>query len=135
MLRNELGDEIFQTCIRSFYQKFKFQNACTDDFKQVIEEISGRSFDSFFYQWVYRAGHPLVHLDWKTSGKFIDVLLSQKNEPFQFPFELCVYYRSGEKELHKFATEKQQETFRIPISGKVKSIEFDPNVNLLYEEF
>ncbi len=60
MLRHELGDELFQCCVRTFYNDFKYDNALTEDFLAVVEYLSGRDFKDFFQQWFYTAGHPVL---------------------------------------------------------------------------
>ena len=64
MLRRELGDELFQCCVRTFYNDFKFDNALTENFLDVVEYLSGREFDEFFRQWFHTAGHPVLSVDW-----------------------------------------------------------------------
>ena len=48
MLRGVLGTEIFREGIRAYYLKFKDLNASTEDFKMVMEEVSGLSLTYFF---------------------------------------------------------------------------------------
>ena len=36
----------------------------TEDLHAVMEELSGRSFDHFFDQWVHHAGHPELEIDY-----------------------------------------------------------------------
>jgi aminopeptidase N len=135
MLRKELGDETFRECIRAFYQKYKFQNACTDDFRKVLEEVSGHSLNRFFEQWVYKDGYPQLHVDWDANGKTLDLNVSLKNRPFQFPLEIQVRYKSGKTEIHTVNIDEMNEQFRLPIKGKIKGIELDPNVQLLFEAY
>ncbi len=54
MLRQRLGDEAFFKGVREYVQRFKFREVETDDFRRVMEEVSGQSLERFFEQWVYR---------------------------------------------------------------------------------
>jgi aminopeptidase N len=58
MLRWELGDEDFFEGLRTYHERYKFGTAVTDDFQDVMEEVSGRDLDGFFDGWVYGAGWP-----------------------------------------------------------------------------
>ena len=49
MLRRELGDELFQQCVSTFYEEFKYGNALSQDFQKVVESISGKAFELILY--------------------------------------------------------------------------------------
>src|SRR5664279_5859583 len=53
MLRHNLGDELFWKGMRLYYEKYKNQNALTNDFKTVMEEVSGKTLNSFFKEWLF----------------------------------------------------------------------------------
>src|SRR5207245_1040612 len=48
MMRNELGDDLWWKAIRQYVKKFAGQNVETNDFKEAIEEATGRNLDVFF---------------------------------------------------------------------------------------
>lgn len=52
-LRLEVGDDAFFEIIRTYYDRYKFGNAVTEDFIAVAEEISGKDLDDFFNAWLY----------------------------------------------------------------------------------
>ena len=58
MLRSQLGEELYRECIKTYLQKYKLTSVMTSDLNKTIEEVSGRSFDQFFDQWVYHARFP-----------------------------------------------------------------------------
>lgn len=64
MLHKKLGDETFWTGIKTYYEKFKLSNASTNDFKNVMTEVSGQNLDAFFLQWLQKAGHPVLKTSW-----------------------------------------------------------------------
>ncbi|MCA9283335.1 MAG: M1 family metallopeptidase, partial [Phycisphaerales bacterium] len=66
MLRMKLGDEVFFKGVGEYFDRYKFKTAETDDFRQVLEEVSGLSLEQFFDQWCYRAGTPKV----KVTGRW-----------------------------------------------------------------
>ena len=55
-----LGDDLFRRCIKTYIERHQFGTVVTEDLNAVIEELSGRSFDRFFDQWVYHAGQPAL---------------------------------------------------------------------------
>ena len=58
MLRNELGEELYRKCIKTYVERHSFGNASSDDLQDVVEELSGLSFDQFFDQWLYHGRQP-----------------------------------------------------------------------------
>jgi len=81
-LRFELGDEIFQRAIQTYVQRFQFGGVESEDFRQVLEEISGRDLAFFFNQWIYGAGHPIFKVDWSwdASTKRVELKVAQIQE-------------------------------------------------------
>jgi len=76
MLRCSLGDELFWRSVREFLKRYAWKSAETDDFRKVIEELSGRSFERFFQQWVYRPGVPKISATYTWDDKQHEVRLT-----------------------------------------------------------
>lgn len=52
-LRLEVGDAIFFDILRTYYDRFKYSNATTEDFITLAEEISGQDLTDFFQGWLF----------------------------------------------------------------------------------
>ncbi|MEZ4663997.1 MAG: M1 family metallopeptidase [Caldilineaceae bacterium] len=52
-LRLRLGDERFFQLLRTFYARYRGDNASTADFIAVAEEVSGEDLTEFFQAWLY----------------------------------------------------------------------------------
>ncbi len=135
MLRHELGDELFRRCLRTFYNDFKYDNALTKDFLQVVEHLSGRDFKAFFQQWFFAAGHPVLSEACKYKKGQIRLTIRQKQQQqlFQFPLEVRFELRNGSFIEQKFNISQQKETFKILSSVKPSKIILDPESWLLFE--
>lgn len=135
MLRYELGDKVFMNGLRLYYERYYNVNALTEDFKCVMEEVSGKNLDKFFQQWLYTAGQPeLVIRNEKSRKKGItDVYIEQKQIPlFEFSLELLIKDSSGER-LEKVAVKERVTKIEVPSIGAVL-ITPDPNINLLFKQ-
>src|SRR5437762_1197810 len=79
MLRGEVGEELYRRAIKTYLQRYQFGNVTTEDLKAVFEELSGRSFDQFFDQYVYHAGHPELNVaySWDEKSKLAKVAVQQ----------------------------------------------------------
>jgi hypothetical protein len=48
LLEDELGKPLFDSCMEAYYSRWQFKHPYPEDFKQVVEEISGRNLDALF---------------------------------------------------------------------------------------
>jgi hypothetical protein len=52
MLRDKLGENTFRQGLREYYDRFRFRQVTGQDFKGVMEEVSGRDLTRFFRVWI-----------------------------------------------------------------------------------
>jgi aminopeptidase N len=57
-LRRTVGDELFFNILSTYYQRYQYSNASTEDFITVAEEVSGQDLGSFFDGWLYGSTLP-----------------------------------------------------------------------------
>ncbi len=48
LLENNLGKQLFDSCMKSYYSRWKFKHPYPADFKNILEEISGKNLDNEF---------------------------------------------------------------------------------------
>ena len=137
MLRRQVGDSMFQAVISKFYERYKGKNADTDDFRKIVEELTGESFEMFFKEWLFNSEIPRLATHWKynkeTGELSVSVTQLQKNL-FSFPLDLEIELEDKKAKTQKVEVSKQTETFVFSIPMKVVRLTVDPSVSLLYEE-
>ncbi len=135
MLRYQVGDEQFWKIIRTFYDRYKFGNAVSSDFQEIVEEISQQDWSVFFKQWLYGIEHPkLTHqLSQVKTGYTLTIQQTQKETIFQFPLEIKINYSNKTYDIKKIKITDKTKKIKINTTKKIISIELDPNINLLYE--
>ncbi|MBC3872006.1 M1 family metallopeptidase [Undibacterium flavidum] len=137
MLRHQLGDQVFWQGIRAYYAKFSGKNVLSADFQTVMEQVSGKDLSTFFQQWLYQAGYPSLHVQWKydapTKTLKLHVEQMQTQARFDFPLDIAVQTRDGKMELHTVRVNNKLHDFSIPLQGETKAISLDPLVKLLFE--
>jgi aminopeptidase N len=52
-LRLQVGDDTFFRILRTYYDRYKYGNASTDDFIAVAKEVSGQDLKRVFDDWLY----------------------------------------------------------------------------------
>jgi len=136
MLRRKLGDTLFWNGIKNYYATYAGKNATTDDFRKTMETSSGQDLQSFFKQWLYSPGHPVLAISqsYNSKKKTITIVIEQtQSAPFVFPLQLLIESANG-KEIKIVDIKDKLTTFVVPaVAGSIK-ITPDPACNLLFEE-
>jgi aminopeptidase N len=137
MLRNLVGEANFKKGIRTYYAKFYNANTTTDDFRAVMEKVSGKDLKLFFKQWLYQPVNPIINGTWEynASAKKITIQLEQTQTGdivFNVPVEFG-YYKEGSTNptilTMNFTKKQQVQTFAV--DGTPEKLEFDPRNILL----
>lgn len=138
MLRNEIGDDAFWKGIRNYYRTYQHGNAQTSDFQKIMEEASGKNLSTFFQQWLFRAGHPVLDVSWTydARAKIINLMINQtqSGQPFNFGLEVGIYHGNPQNyRIEKVKIDKETNKFSIQADTKPLRIALDPNTKLLFE--
>jgi aminopeptidase N len=138
MLRRRVGEEKFGECLRQFYAKYKFGNATSDNFRTVVEDVSGQDLKTFFDQWVYSAGHPKLEMDWSYNEESRKLTLNlrqrQKTPVFHFPIEVSfVGNKANGATRQRFEVKQAKSKFEIELPARPTKVVLDPDTWLLYE--
>lgn len=135
MLRMNLGDDIFFNGLQKYYVDFQNSTALTSDFKTIMEIVSGKDLDSFFKQWLWQPGHPLLNIDWVQDSNDLTVTIKQLQTDylFFFPIDFKLVYKNGNSEIRTIDITERECKFDILLNSKLKEIQLDPNIKVLFE--
>ena len=134
MLRCQLGDALFQRIIRTYLERHALGTVVTEDLRSIIEELSGRSFDRFFDQWLYHGGCPKLEVsyEWLQEDKLakITVKQTQSRGPFLLPTKVRFWLnrRSLDREV---VLDSAQQDFYFALHAEPDIVRFDPELTLL----
>jgi aminopeptidase N len=125
MLRAQVGTETFWTGIRDYYRRYRDSNASTDDFRRVMEVVSGQDLSWFFEQWLNRAGTPIVEGKWQYDAAAkqleIDLAQTQPGDPYRLPLEI-----GFADKIEKIQMTGKRQTFRIALEKEPQLVALDP---------
>lgn len=138
MLRSEVGPKIYRDAVRKYLQRHKFGVVETTDLKLVFEEVSGRSFDRFFDQWLNGIGTPKLSItqSWDAKTKLAKVTVKQtqkideKHPLFQFPLTLR-FKNGGQTQDHVVEVREKEHEFYAPLRWRPTIVRADPGYTLL----
>ncbi|RME90329.1 MAG: hypothetical protein D6766_13460, partial [Verrucomicrobia bacterium] len=138
MLRSQLGEELYRRCIRTYLERHAFGCVTTEDLREVIEELSGLSWDAFFDQWVYHAGTPSLEVEyrWEEASHLAHVTVRQtqkvSDQVLLFRFPLTLRFKGeGLLEDRVVTIDSRRQDFSFPLPKAPQIFRVDPEVTLL----
>lgn len=140
MLRERLGDATFFHGTREYINRFKGSGLVeTDDFRRVMEDVSGQSLERFFEQWARRPGMPRLEVDlvFDDASKSLTVELEQTqtidrdNPAFAFMLPILVRYADGTSEWVDAPVDQTKHRFTYPLRERPKDVVIDPRGSVL----
>lgn len=139
MLRSQLGVDFYRWSIKTYLERHAYGNVGTEDLRAVIEEVSGRSFDRFFDQWVYHGGQPVLdaQYSWDEKTRLARITVTQKQPHtsdgglFQLPLTLSFESKSGSRTDKVVQVARETEDFYVALTAAPDSVRLDPDFTLL----
>ncbi|AUX48383.1 aminopeptidase [Sorangium cellulosum] len=153
LLRRELGDELFWRGVNTYLTRHARGVAETRDLARALEDVSGRSLERFFEQWVFRAGHPELDVKIEIEGDQCVVTVKQTQSAgqhsrehalqadastpvFAFDLVLDLGFADGKgstvrREVRR--VDQQAHTFAIPIARRPRFVIVDPDFRIVGE--
>ncbi len=141
MIRHELdNDSTFFQTLGAFQELFRDSVATGLDFKEVLENISGRKFSWFFDQWYFGEGYPLFNFTWWQTADSLTIYSLQEGSSAKTPFfktklDFQVIFENGEDTLLTVTQNTNVQYIQFALNDKVESIVPDPENWLLDVSF
>ncbi|MFB3429510.1 MAG: M1 family aminopeptidase [Phycisphaerales bacterium] len=143
MLRSKLGEDLFFEGVREYVQRHKNTSVETDDFRKVLEEVSGLSLEQFFTQWCERPGTPKVRItsSWDEPSRTLLVTAEQlqridaEHPAFRFELPVEVYSTGGARVPTSFTipVSERYHEHRIQLEHSPAMVVADPDLTVLMD--
>ena len=121
MLRQEIGDENYRKLIKTYFQRYAFGNADTQDFKNLLFEVTGDSLPQFFKIWFENYRIPKFELIQRH-----DSIIFKENSN-QIPIDFLVM---TDKNIYQT---QQSNSFKLADFQHVKTVIANPDNQKLYD--
>lgn len=138
-LKSLSGEDHFRKALKLFLERHKYARAETVDLLRALEETTGRNFDDWFRQWIFRGGYPIFEIgySWNDKEKTAAVTIKQTQQAdkkddsalFQLPIDLRFYFARGE-ETFSISIKEKQEKFFFKLKSQPKFFRIDPDCNI-----
>jgi aminopeptidase N len=137
MLRQEVGnDALFFSILSSYLDKFKNSTASGNDFKNHVEERTGKNFSQFFSQWYYGSGYPVHSIQWEQRNDTLYINSEQSvtsTTPF---FNLLLEFRitfNNRDTIIAFRQTANSSKWKVYFPHTIAAVKADPNHWLLID--
>jgi aminopeptidase N len=118
-------DEVWWKTLRDFNLAFRYKNADTEDFRTILETNTKKSWKTFFDEWFYGEGYPM--LDGTVTARAKDLLVQVQNQGsgktgFHVPLDLT--WREGKAEKkQRLMLEPGPNRIEVPCKSKPREVE------------
>ncbi len=133
MLRRFVGDEAFFRGVRRFYWTSRFHKAGTDDFRQAMEQESGRPLKRFFDRWIYNSTLPKLKVGYRLDGSDVVLRVDQIGDLFDLPVTIALQYADKKPVDVVVRVSEQTVEQRVPLAGVLRGIEVSKDDGTLAE--
>lgn len=137
MIRREVNDdELFFDVLRTYLETFKDSVATGEDFKNILENVTGMDFEPFFQQWFYGEGYPKFRFSWLKENDTLKIRSLQESSIVSQQFtnnliEFRIQFYNRKDTFVRFRQISNYEEFEAVFKGMVKNVTFDPHKWLL----
>jgi aminopeptidase N len=137
MLRCRLGEPLYRRAVKTYLDRHALGTAVTEDLREVVEELSGQSFDRFFDQWLYRAGCPKLDVaySWSQQDGLAKITVKQSSDAGEgglFYLPTKVRFRLGSKVIDRdIVIDSAHHDFYFALDAEPNIVRFDPELTLL----
>lgn len=130
MLKDMVGEEVFFQGLETFFDRFKYRAARTNDFVVTLSEISGQDLRPFFENWFNSYTLPEIkvssRIERHENGFLLKFHIVQQTDPFIFP--LWVEWNQNGNTIRKMiVVDKKESTAEFSLPFKPKNIRINPD--------
>jgi hypothetical protein len=136
-LRLLIGNDDFAETVATFQQATLRhpEAATTTEFEKIAAAVSHMKLDWFWSQWLERADLPQIDFAWRVvrlprSGQTVRVQVEQPGKAFGFRAPIVIV-SGGKRYVQSIEVHNANTILGIPVKGKLNTVEFDPDQQLL----
>jgi aminopeptidase N len=137
MIRQEVGnDSLFFGILKEFLKQNKLSTATGNDFRDLLTEKTGKSFDRFFEQWYMGEGYPIHDINWSHQNDTLYITSVQTVSASTPSFDVLIEFavRVNDKDtLFTFRQDSGYKSWKVPLIGNVSGVVVDPHHWLLLQ--
>ena len=126
---------MYREAIQTYLKRYALGPVETENLHGQLEQLSGKSLDRFFDQWLYHGGLPELKIsyEWQAKDKLAHVTVEQTQQTgdevllFEFPTKLR-FIVDGKAIDEPIEVKKKQQDFIVRLPGEPQVVRLIPNI-------
>jgi aminopeptidase N len=127
-LKNQMGDAAFFKSLNHYLTANAFKNGETHQLRLAMEEVTGKDWSSYFNQWYYQGGNPILNIEYGYTNGQATISVKQVQDSsvqtFSLPLKVDLYV-NGTKIRKNILIDKNDQNFSFYVAAKPDFIDFD----------
>ncbi|WP_310396537.1 M1 family aminopeptidase [Hymenobacter sp.] len=137
MLRHHLGEDVFFAGLKRYLTQNAFGTGEAHQLRLALEAAAGQDLNWFFNQWYFRAGHPVVTIDYQWDAarqrQAVVVRQTQAGAPFVLPLTVDVYAK-GRARRYPATLRHAVDTLYFPAATRPDLVNVDAEKVLVWQK-
>ncbi|MBN1224796.1 MAG: M1 family metallopeptidase [Candidatus Aminicenantes bacterium] len=126
---NYFGDAIWGRVMKTFFQRWKFKHPETQDFYDVVHEITGMNFARFFDEYMTTT-HTCDFEVEKVEGNKVWI---RRNGQLRFPVTILIHFADGSEEVCDWDNVRDSIVYDFSGSAEIAYVKIDPKNIIEFE--
>ncbi|MCU0689397.1 MAG: M1 family metallopeptidase [Phycisphaerales bacterium] len=140
-LRQRLGDDTFWRGVRLYIDTHKDSSVETDDFRHIMEAVSGQSLERFFDQWIKRPGVPRLRVTTTTGDQPSTTTITieqvqdinERNPAWAFALPIWLKLQDGSERWITIDTDQRLARQTLTLPSPIDTFRVDPRVTVMMD--
>jgi hypothetical protein len=131
MLRAQLGRELFDLVMKEYFRRFQFRHPTSEDFIQVVNDLTGQDWHWFFDQWLRTdksCDYALGSVKRRPDGVGVEV---RRNGGIVMPVDIRAEFRDGTSQTLVWFSESTRTRVEFLNRSGLRGVSIDPDEKLL----
>lgn len=128
-MNNFYGEEVWGEVMKTFFQRWKFRHPKTQDFYDVVHEVTSDNWQRFFDEFM-----TTTHtLDFKVERVAGDTLVVARVGELRFPVSVLVHFEDGSEEEMIWKNISSSVTYDFTGKPEIEWVRIDPDFIIEFE--
>ena len=128
-LNNYFGEELWDQVMKTFFQRWKFKHPKTEDFYDVVYEVTGKNLKHFFDEYM-NTTHTLDFSIEKVEENKVTI---QKDGWLRFPVTITFHFADGTQTAKEWENIRNRLMFDFEKSKDITRVVIDPDQIIEFE--
>lgn len=128
--KNQMGDEAFFKSLNRYLTTNAYKSGESHQLRLAMEEVTGKDWSSYFNQWYYQGGNPILNAEYGYANGKATIAVKQTQassvQTFSLPLKVD-FYVNGTKIRKDILIDQREQNFSFDVPAQPNFIDLDPD--------